>query len=385
MPKGIFYTYAYNAEKTIKRTIQSVLAQTHEDFLYYVVDNGSTDHTGAVIQTMAQQDQRVIPLHNQINMVWEEGNGWWSVVRKAEIDDLFCFLDADDTYKPDYLEKMLAFMQENRLDIAACGNDFVDSLTGKITNVRKLSSNLIVAGQGFSYYFPLYHQFMRTMWAKAYRASVLQHFDFSHAPALQYGWDTLFAVENFRNASRIGILSESLHQYYLSKHSLSYQYDTNRLRSPEILYHYVERFLQEKCSQVSPRNQDFLLCIYLNDLSDALHVLWNTPIPETEKIAYLLVLFESEPLHLLLQANHLGKLYGLLPHIQEQRCRFFSDITDRMLSLDEVPDELVECFCKFGELLCASIEDAEKWMCFRNLHIQYLYSVGRTQEAVELQ
>ena len=58
MPKGIFYTYAYNAEKTIKRTIQSVLAQTHEDFLYYVVDNGSTDHTGEVIQTMAQQDQR---------------------------------------------------------------------------------------------------------------------------------------------------------------------------------------------------------------------------------------------------------------------------------------------------------------------------------------
>ena len=40
MPKCIFYTYAYNAEKTIKRTIESVLAQTHKDFLYYVVDNG---------------------------------------------------------------------------------------------------------------------------------------------------------------------------------------------------------------------------------------------------------------------------------------------------------------------------------------------------------
>lgn len=385
MPKGIFYTYAYNAEKTIKRTIQSVLAQTHEDFLYYVVDNGSTDHTGELIQTMAQQDQRVIPLRNQKNMVWEDGNGWWSIIGKAEIDDLFCFLDADDTYKPDYLDKMLTFMQENRLDIAACGNDFVDSLTGKITNIRKLSSNLIVAGQGFSYYFPLYHQFMRTMWAKAYRASVLQRFDFSHAPALQYGWDTLFAVENFQNASRVGILSESLHQYYLSKHSLSYQYDTNRLRSPEILYHAMEHFLQEKCSQISPRNQDFLLCVYLNDLSDALHTLWNTPISEAEKITHLLVLFESEPLHLLLQANHLGELYGLLPHIQEQRRRTFSDITDQMLSLDEIPDELVERFCQLGELLCASIEEAEKWMCFRNLHIQYLHSVGRTQEAVELQ
>ena len=197
MPKGIFYTYAYNAEKTIERTIESVLAQTHKDFLYYVVDNGSTDHTGELIRTIAQKDQRIIPLRNQKNMIWEDGNGWWSIIWKTDVNDVFCFLDADDTYKPDYLEKMLTFMQKNRLDIAACGNDFVDSLTGQITNVRKLSSNLILAGQGFSYYFPLYHQFMRTMWAKTYRVSVLQHFDFTHAPALQYGWDTLFAVENF--------------------------------------------------------------------------------------------------------------------------------------------------------------------------------------------
>lgn len=385
MPKCIFYTYAYNAEKTIERTIESVLAQTHEDFLYYIVDNGSTDHTGELIQTIAQKDQRIIPLRNQKNMVWEDGNGWWSIIWKIDVDDLFCFLDADDTYKPDYLEKMLAFMQENRLDIAACGNDFVDSLTGQITNVRKLSSNLIVAGQGFSHYFTLYHQFMRTMWAKTYRVSVLQQFDFTHTPSLQYGWDTLFAIENFRNASRVGILSESLHQYYLSKNSLSYQYDTNRLRSPEILYNSMECFLQEKCLKITSRNQDFLLCVYLNDLNNALHVLWNTQISETEKISHLLVLLDSEPLRLLLQANHLGELYGLLPHVQEQRRQIFSDITSRMLSLEEVPNELMERFCQLGELLCASIEDAEKWMCFRNLHIQYLHLVGRTQEAAELQ
>lgn len=381
MPKCVFYTYAYNAEKTIQQTIQSILDQTYGDFLYYVVDNGSTDHTGELIRKIAQNDDRIIPLHNKQNMVWEKGNDWGYIVLRQDPDSLFCFLDADDVYKPNYLEKMLVFMTENRLDIAACGNDFIDSQTGQTTQVRKLSSNLIVAGQGFSYYFPLYHQFMRTMWAKAYRAEIFHHYRPSRVPPLKYGWDTLFATENFCNAHRVGILAESLHKYYINEHSLSYQYDTDRLRSPEILYHAVEHFLQDKCSQITPRNQDFLLCVYLGDLQDALRVLWNAKIPQIEKVSHLLVLLDSEPLRLLLQADHLGNLYELLPNIQEQRHRTFSYMTDWMLSLDEVPDELIERFCQLGELLCASINEAEKWMCFRNLHIQYLRSVGRTQEA----
>lgn len=380
MPKGIFYTYAYNAEKTIERTIESVLAQTHKDFLYYVVDNGSTDHTGELIRTMAQRDQRVIPLRNQKNMVWEDGNAWWSIIWKIDVNDLFCFLDADDTYKPDYLEKMLAFMQENHLDIAACGNDFIDSLTGQITNIRKLSANLIVAGQGFSYYFPLYHQFMRTMWAKTYRASVLQQFDFTHTPALQYGWDTLFGAENFRNASRVGILAESLHQYYMYRSSMSYQYNPDRLRSPEILYQSMECFLQDKCAGVTTRNRDFLLNVYANDLEDALRVLWNAQIPESETVSNLLILLESRPLRLLMQRDD----GGLPPEIREKRQRIFSDITDRMLAMEEVTDSLVEQFCQLGELLCASLQSGDKWMCFRQLRKQFLYDTGRTQEADKL-
>lgn len=380
MPKCIFYTYAYNAEKTIKRTIESVLAQTHKDFLYYVVDNGSTDHTGELIRTMAQRDQRVIPLRNQKNMVWEKGNGWRYIALQNKPDDVFCFLDADDTYKPNFLKKMLDFMQEYRLDIAACGNDFVDSLTGQMTHIRKLSSNLIMSGQGFSYYFPLYHQFMRTMWAKTYRISVLQQFDFTHAPALQYGWDTLFATENFRNASRAGILAESLHQYYMHRGSVSYQYDPDRLRSLEILYQNMECFLQDKCAAVTARNHNFLLSVYISDLRDALHVLWDAKIPESETVCNLLTLLESRPLRLIMQRDD----GGLPPEICEKRQRVFSDITDWMLAMEEVPDALVEQFCQLGELLCASLQSGDKWMCFRQLRKQFLYDTGRTQEADKL-
>ncbi|WP_164706830.1 glycosyltransferase family 2 protein [Intestinibacillus sp. Marseille-P6563] len=385
MTKCIVYTYAYNAEKTIKRTIDSVLAQTYSDFIYYVVDNGSTDSTYQLIENSAKHDSRIIPLRNEKNHIWISGNYWFDIIYRSNPNDFFCFIDADDAYKPDFLKKSLDFIQKNQLDIAVCGSDLIDSKTNQIQNIRKLSSNLILEGQGFSYYFPLYHQFMRTMWAKIYRMSLLQKFDFSRVPMIYYGGDTLFATENFRNASRVGILAESLHEYYVFEHSVSYQYDSDRLRSPEILYQNVEHFLQGKCSQITPRNQDFLLCVYLGDLQDALRVLWNTPITDIEKLSHLLVLFDSQPLRLLLQADHLGDLYGLLPHIKEQRYQLFSHMADWMLTLDEVPDEQVERFCQLGELLCASITEAEKWICFRNLHIQYLRAVDRTQEASMLE
>ena len=380
MPKCIFYTYAYNAEKTIERTIQSVLTQTEPNFQYYVVDNGATDRTGEIIQKMARQDSRIIPLRNLENMVWESGNDWGHVAWQQDPNNIFCFLDADDTYKPDFLETMLGFMQEYQLDIAACGNDFVDKATGQTMGIRKLSANLILAGQGFSYYFPLYHQFMRTMWGKLYRISVLKQFQSMRAPALKYGWDTLFGAENFRNASRVGILAQSLHRYYIYKGSSSYQYDPDRLRSPEILYHSMERFLQDKCAEVTARNQDFLLSVYASDLEDALHVLWNASIPESETVSNLLILLDSRPLRLLIQRDD-----GRLPlEIREKRQWVFSNITDRMMAMEEVPDALVEQFCQFGELLCASIQASDKWLCFRQLHKQFLYDTGRTQEADKL-
>ena len=43
-----FRTFAYNAEKTLRKSVDSVLNQTHKEFVYYLMDNGSTDGTRAI-------------------------------------------------------------------------------------------------------------------------------------------------------------------------------------------------------------------------------------------------------------------------------------------------------------------------------------------------
>lgn len=89
---------AYNSASYIRHSIGSVLAQTVTDFEVFVVDDGSTDDTKAVVETI--QDPR-------IRYIYQE-NGGVSAARNTGIrnakGEYICFLDADDLWKPRHLE-----------------------------------------------------------------------------------------------------------------------------------------------------------------------------------------------------------------------------------------------------------------------------------------
>ena len=381
MDRVVFYTYAYNAGKTLPRTIASVIAQTYPDWVWYLVDNGSTDDTGKIIREYAGKDARIIPLTNRQNHVWEPGNGFWDILPRRDDDGFFCFLDADDAYKPEFLEKMLAFASANQLEIAVCGHDFIDAETGKIRGKRVLDSTFILERAQFSEYFPLYHQYKRTMWGKLYAIPVIKKVDWQNVVSVSYGWDTLFVTECFRNVSRIGILAESLHKYYVSAKSVSYQFDTKRIESDRILLEADHRFLADRCDQVSPVNEDFLLCVYLNALNDTINVLLNARIPLGEKIAGVIDIFTHPYTAQLMAQRILGIGTGSVAETLAKRRALFSGVENWLISLDEVPDELVEGYCNAGELLAAAVEDAGGWLSFKKLRVRFLLGQNRRDDA----
>ena len=91
-------TCAYNAEKTIRRAMDSVLNQTYRDITYYVLDNGSTDRTGEIVKEYALNDSRVVPFYNKVNRDLTENPQFWLVSHELKEEDYFCILDADDEY-----------------------------------------------------------------------------------------------------------------------------------------------------------------------------------------------------------------------------------------------------------------------------------------------
>jgi glycosyltransferase involved in cell wall biosynthesis len=97
---------AYNAETTLGETLDSVLTQTRSDWEVIVVDDGSSDSTGTVAASYAQRDGR-------IRLLAKPNGGTASARNLAARNastELLCLLDADDSYMPEYLERMGRFI-----------------------------------------------------------------------------------------------------------------------------------------------------------------------------------------------------------------------------------------------------------------------------------
>ena len=104
---------AYNTEKFIGASIQSVVDQTYANWELLVVDDGSTDKTADIIRQHAARDSRVKYLFQQ--------NGRQAKARNLSIQHsqgtLIAFLDADDLWLPEKLERQLQALVATNADV----------------------------------------------------------------------------------------------------------------------------------------------------------------------------------------------------------------------------------------------------------------------------
>ncbi len=98
---------AYNAEKTIKETIESVLKQTFTDFELIIINDGSTDATLEIINSIYDTRIKVFSYSNS-GLQKSRNRG----IEKAQ-GEYMSFIDADDLWTDDKLELQLKALQEN--------------------------------------------------------------------------------------------------------------------------------------------------------------------------------------------------------------------------------------------------------------------------------
>ena len=135
-------TPAYNAERTINDTIQSVLNQTFDDWELIIVDDCSTDNTPNIVKDYMSYDKRVK------YFTTECASGGPSVPRNLGIikskGDYIAFLDSDDLWLPNKLQEQLSFLVGHNYK-------FVYSNYEKISCEGK-RSNRIIKGRDISTY-----------------------------------------------------------------------------------------------------------------------------------------------------------------------------------------------------------------------------------------
>lgn len=116
----------YNNEKYIKKCINSIRTQTWKDLEILVIDDGSSDDSGNILEKLAETDTRIRLIHQK--------NAGVAAARNKGLDlssgTYLVFVDGDDFLAPDYIEKFLICAREKNAELVICGLTYVDE-TGK--------------------------------------------------------------------------------------------------------------------------------------------------------------------------------------------------------------------------------------------------------------
>ena len=129
---------SYNTAPYIRETIQSVLDQTYQNWELIIIDDCSTDNTDEVVASI--KDERIRYYHN-------EKNSGAAVSRNRAIREAkgrwIAFLDSDDLWMPEKLEKQISFMEKNGYSFSYTNYEEIDvdgnSSGVKVTGPKKVA------------------------------------------------------------------------------------------------------------------------------------------------------------------------------------------------------------------------------------------------------
>jgi teichuronic acid biosynthesis glycosyltransferase TuaG len=113
----------YNTEKFIGDTLQSVQNQTYQNWEMILVDDASTDRTVSVIEEFAKNDSRIKLFKLEKN----SGNGFArNIALEKAVGKYIAYLDADDLWFSNKLEKQIGFLKANNLHFTFSFYDCID-------------------------------------------------------------------------------------------------------------------------------------------------------------------------------------------------------------------------------------------------------------------
>lgn len=334
----LFYTRVYNSEATLPRCIDSILNQTVQNYKYFLADNGSTDGTRSIIERYSDSNKHIIPLYydeNKQNRIFDI----LDIELGKNTDGYLCTLDADDEYTPDFLEKMLTFMEENNLEVATCGSDWINEQTGEIIKHDVLDKSILLEGKAFAEQFPYYRRFLLTIWGTVYSLQLLRECSFEWARNDSSFPGTAFCMEAYRYAERAGILAESLHKYYISPEIKSYRFDPGWFQKCKYMYKISREYLLDY-GEISKQNEDYLCVMILIFIKYILPRIQLADVDLSEKYKSLKEIFTDNMTQCMLKHwDEVGIYSNKMDFLQEIEAWIYEQ--DGWIAYREIVEEII--------------------------------------------
>lgn len=230
---------AYNAEKTIRQCLDSVLKQTYSNIECIVINDGSVDQTEKIVLQLSEVDSR-IKLNSQENQGVSAARNQGMQIANG---DYIMFVDADDLIAPTYCDDLYQLVIRNSAD--CCGGSFIDAQWDEdyqgytvlhrncpTTHDQIQDQNgekALIGDEGVDLYFAS-NLFTSVVWGKIFSATSLKGCQFR---SRKYGEDSLFMFEYFIKNLGVVVLSSAFDGYYYMQHAGSVMRQLNQDDSPK--------------------------------------------------------------------------------------------------------------------------------------------------------
>lgn len=233
----------YNVEKYLDMSVRSVLEQTSDQWELIMVDDGSTDSSGAMCDQYAAADRRITVIH--------KANGGLISARKAAIKIAraeFCiFLDSDDFLAPHCVEMVLQALRESDADIVMYGfQQYEDGKFGKRYPVVSKEQSIPVE------YFRktlVVSETYNSLCTKAIRTLYLKESPLmEQAITFSIGEDKVTMLYPATRAKKIVAIPDVLYFYRTNANSLTHTFNGRMLKEriglelTDITYSYVKQW-----------------------------------------------------------------------------------------------------------------------------------------------
>ncbi len=201
MPKVSCIVPVYNVEKYLRRCMDSLFAQTIDDYEIICVNDCSPDGSLAILEEYRQKHpDKLRILQNEVNM--GQGRSRARAILEAQ-GEYICFVDSDDHVKPDYMETYLREMEKEPCDCVIGG--YIRDMEGSLRAYPASDSDWSILTYTVA-------------WGKLFRRSFLVEHEIDFSDKRQ-GEDVYFSLRVYYHIGSYRVIPYEGYYYYLNKNS----------------------------------------------------------------------------------------------------------------------------------------------------------------------
>lgn len=296
----------YNVEKYLRQCLNSILEQDFQAWECILIDDGSTDISGAICDEYSSQDNRFRIIHQK--------NRGVSAARNAGLEsacgDWICFVDSDDRLEKGALSYMLEQSMRRKADAYICTivQDKQCPVEAKVLNKaerRQLIWSCLTyrtdryTSKGFMIDAP--H-------AKLFRASVISNNKLRYVVGLCKSEDALFDAQFYHHAACIVLDTRSVYRYTINPASLCHTYKLDKIPMFGLLLQYEASFVGQWYAD-DPMFDNVLAVRTFVALEQVLYEAGAEQLSLSDRIRSLRLFLASEPISAIISDTKYSAIY----------------------------------------------------------------------------